>query len=309
MNNRTTPKDFFLHLGATIALYAAVIALINLSLSIVDYLRPDALASYFSASSIAWPISMLVVLLPLLYVLEWVLVRDIRRTPEKRELWIRKWRIYLTLFLSGATVIGDLIALVNTYLSGEITSRFVYKVLAVLLIAGVVFVYYLLARISDEAKGRGARRAFAAIGIVLALAAIVIGFVIVGSPTKQRDIRFDNERVNDLSNIQNSVAHFWQEFGKVPSSLSEMPEYMSGLPKDPVTGVAYRYETVSSGNSFKLCAIFSEPSSAASSNYPKSVTQYTSAFYNWDHGSGEACFTRVINPVDFPPLQNPLKSQ
>ena len=65
MNPKTTPRDFFLHLGATIALYAAATALINLSFSIIDYLQPDALANYFSASSIAWPISMLVVLAPI----------------------------------------------------------------------------------------------------------------------------------------------------------------------------------------------------------------------------------------------------
>jgi hypothetical protein len=63
-SSKTTPKDFFVQFGATVALYVAAGALINLALSIIDYLNPDALAGYFSPSSIAWPISMLVVLVP-----------------------------------------------------------------------------------------------------------------------------------------------------------------------------------------------------------------------------------------------------
>ena len=133
MTPKTTPKDFFLHLGAVVALYASAIALINLCFSIVNYYNPDALGPAISArASIAWPVSMLVVLIPVLYVLEWLIGRDLIRSPEKREIWIRRWRIYLTLFLAGATIVGDLIALINTYLNGEVTSRFIYKILIVL---------------------------------------------------------------------------------------------------------------------------------------------------------------------------------
>jgi len=188
MSPKTTPKDFFLHLGAVVALYASAIALINLCFSIVNYYNPDALASYFSASSIAWPVSMLVVLIPVLYVLEWLIGRDLIKSPEKREIWIRRWRIYLTLFLAGATIVGDLITLINTYLNGEVTSRFIYKILIVLVIAGVIFAYYLLARAVESLKAKNWRKALAWLGIAVVLIAIVGGFVIVGSPAKQRAV-------------------------------------------------------------------------------------------------------------------------
>ncbi len=226
MPSKTTPKDFFLHLGAVVALYASAIALINLCFSIVDYYNPDALAASaswrISASSIAWPVSMLVVLIPVLYVLEWLIGRDLIKSPEKKEIWIRRWRIYLTLFLAGATIIGDLITLINTYLNGEITSRFVYKIIIVLLVAGVILAYYLLARAVESLKAKNWRKALAWLGIIVVLIGIIGGFMVVGSPTKQRELRFDSQRVNDLSNIQYQIVNYWQKKGTLPSVLSDL---------------------------------------------------------------------------------------
>lgn len=326
MNNRTTPKDFFLHLGATVALYAAVIALVNLSFSIINYVYPDKLAGYFTASSIAWPVSMLLVLVPVLYVIEWLLVRDVRRMPEKAEIWVRRWRIYLTLFLSGATIVGDLIALVNTYLSGEISSRFVWKVVAILVICGVVFAYYLLARAMNESRARTARRILAVAGLVLILAAVIGGFVIVGSPSKQRDIRFDSQRVSDLTNIQWRLVNAWQQTGKLPQSLDALRDPISGanIPTDPETGAAYAYTaksgtapTDSSMPSFELCATFALPSQdvngrgvyqgsggANGSMIAPTVAPVpypgNSMDNNWTHGPGRVCFVRTIDPNRYP---------
>ncbi|TSC67488.1 MAG: hypothetical protein G01um101472_400, partial [Parcubacteria group bacterium Gr01-1014_72] len=151
MTPKTTPKDFFVYLGATIALYAGAIALVNLFFAVIDSALPDALSPYFTPSAIAWPLSILLVLIPLLYVLEWAAKRDMKLMPEKAELWVRRWRIFLTLFLAGAFIAGDLIAVINTYLGGEITARFVWKALVVVVVAGVIFAYYLLERFSDVA--------------------------------------------------------------------------------------------------------------------------------------------------------------
>ncbi len=306
---KTTPKDFFLHLGATTALYASAIALINLAFSTVNYALPDALAGYFSVSSVVWPISTLIVLIPILYVLEWVIRRDIVKIPEKREVWIRRWRIYLTLFLTGATIAGDLIALINTYLNGEISARFIYKILIVLVISAVIFSYYILERMSDSGRSRKFLILLAWVGIILTVAAIVAGFVFVGSPATQRAIRFDQLRINDLSNIQGSVAHYWQELGSVPESLAKMPEFMGSVPKDPETHAPYSYESGSQTNSFIICATFSATSTQENLNSPYVTPTYNNAFYNWSHGSGEVCFNRTISPVDFPPVQRPIPAK
>jgi len=320
MNNKTTPRDFFLHLGATVALYVAAGALINLSFSVINYFRPDALAGYFYGNSVAWPISMLIVLVPILYILEWLINRDISQIPEKADLWIRKWRSYLTVFLAIVLVGGDLIALINVYLNGEITSRFVYKIIVVLLVGGAIGKYYFFSIFNTHKWAKASRRFNAWFGIVLVLAAIITGFIAFGSPTKQRAIRFDNQRISDLNNIQWQIINYWQQKGKVPTALADVADPLSGfvLPTDPEDGSAYEYSQGTTTRSFQLCTTFSEVTQdnkgRGSSNggiigYPRYDTSmpYPGGVEdNWSHLAGRTCFSRTIDPDRYP-INKPLQ--
>jgi hypothetical protein len=318
MNIKTTPKDFFLNLAAAVALYAATIALVNLSLSIVDYVLPDALAGYFTANSIAWPISMLVVLVPLLYVFEWLIARDITKIPEKAELWVRKWRLYLTIFLMIALIGGDLITLINTYLNGEVTTRFIWKVLSILVIAGVIGKYYFFSVYTTFKWAPTIRKGNMYFGLVLVLAAIIAGFVVVGSPSKQRALRFDAQRVSDLSTVQWQIISYWQQKGKLPASLDMLNDPISNftIPKDPDTVVSYEYASTTK-YSFDLCATFFEKSqdgigrggSYPGMSYSTDVAYPTGGVSNsWTHAAGRVCFSRTIDPDKYPMLPAPSKS-
>ncbi len=292
---KTTPKDFFFHLGALIALYTSVYALISLTFSVINYLAPDQLAGFFSSYSIAWPISTLIILAPVLYILEWLISKDISVVLEKRDIWIRRWRIYLTLFLSGLMVVIDLIILINTYLGGEISSRFIFKVLAVLIIAGVVFKYYFFSLNETMKWASFEKKVVPWFGIVLVLAAIVTGFILVGSPAKQRAIRFDTQRENDLQNIQWQVLSYWQQKNKLPSALKDLNDSISGsiIPVDPESNTPYEYSVKpTSTTSFQLCAIFALP-------YQDIGTIKT----DWNHQAGRTCFDRTIDPEKYPPVK------
>ncbi len=314
MNTKTTPKDFFLHLGATVALYIVAGALINLSFSVINYFRPDALAGYFYGNSVAWPISVLVVLVPVLYLLEWLINRDTKNFPEKKDLWIRRWRIFLTLFLVVVLIAGDLITLINTYLNGEITSRLVYKVIAVLLIAGTIGKYYFFSLYSNFKWSNRVVRVYPWFGIMLVLLAIILGFVTVGSPTTQRNLRFDSQRVNDLNNIQWQIINYWQTKGKLPAIITDIQDPISGytMPLDPETGRVYGY-TSTSTSSFELCATFAtdakdlkgrgEFGGGYSAPYPVKDMSYPypgGIDDNWNHDIGRTCFTRTIDPDRYP---------
>ncbi len=322
MTPKTTPKDFFLHLGAAIALYVSAGALINLAFSIINYHFPDALASYFTGNSIAWPISILIILVPILYVLEWLIDRDMMRMPEKKDLWIRRWRIYLTLFLAVILMAGDLIALINTYLNGEITARFVWKVIAILLIAGCIGKYYFFSMYETWKHAKLARKVNAWFGIILVIVAIVVGFLIVGSPATQRALRFDQQRVSDLQNIQSQIVYnYWQTKGKVPAKLDDLKDSLSynSIPVDPETKKPYVYlngwetEVTAGTNYFELCATFAKESRDDSGRgayygggiaYPReAISSYPymgGANDSWAHKAGFVCFQRSIDPSKYP---------
>lgn len=324
---KTTPKDFFLHLGATVALYVTAGALINLAFSVINYYNPDALAGYFYGNSVAWPISIVIVLVPILYFLEWFINRDLSKMPEKADLWIRRWRIYLTLFLAVILMAGDLITLINTYLNGEITSRLVYKVIVVLLVAGAIGKYYFFSLYPNFRWAKFARRTNAWVGIIMVLAAIILGFITVGSPATQRALRFDSQRISDLQNIQWQIINHWQQKGKLPVTLNELNDSLSGIviPSDPETKTNYEYDTrCEAGDineivscqtplTFDLCATFSRASQNTKGrgefgrggmSYPSYDMSYPYPGPDgndvWKHESGKACFIRTIDPEKYP---------
>ena len=307
---KTTPKDFFLHLGATIALFVSAVALINLSFSSINYAFPDVLAGYFSASSVILPISVLIILVPALYILEWMAGKDLKISPDKRVILVRRWRIFLTLFLTGATILGDLIALLYSYLNGEITTRFICKILVVLVVAGVIFTYYLLERGDSEDKAKSAKYTLAVLGVILAFASIAGGFYIVGSPTKQRALRFDSQKVNDLTNIQYQITNYWQYKQQLPGSLPDLNDSISGFkaPTDPLTHLSYDYSPKGS-SSFELCAVFtlSSKDNVDKNGYGIQTAPVSSIINNgndsWSHAAGHVCFQRTIDPSRYPPAR------
>lgn len=313
MTPKTTAKDFFLHLGAVVALYSSVFALLDLLFSVINYFLPDQLAGYFYANQVAWPISILIVFIPLLYLLEGMIAKDIRMNPEKKELWVRRWRIFLTLFLTGLTIAISLIALINVYLSGEIGWRLAWKVIATVIIAGAVFKYYFFDLNETHRFAKLGMNMSKWGGLVIVLLAVVMGFVAVGSPAKQRALRFDSQRLGDLQGIQWQIVSHWQQKEKLPATLNDLKDPISGnvIPNDPETEKPYEY-TAKSATSFELCATFALKNNdtkgrGASYGGGRDIAvSYPSyggdpANENWKHEAGRACFTRTIDPERYPP--------
>jgi hypothetical protein len=132
------------------------------------------------------------------------------------------------------------------------------------------------------------------------LVAIVGGFFIVGTPTEQRMMRFDERRVSDLQVTQNEIVNYWTQKNILPPTLNELKNSISGFvpPIDPETNTAYEYN-IKSGLVFELCAEFNLPNLADKSitgirTIPRSV--YEPYNQNWSHGKGRACFERTIDP-------------
>jgi hypothetical protein len=116
---------------------------------------PDPGARDFSQSTIEatrWYLSSLIVAAPVFLYVAWLVGRDIRREPTKRTSKVRRQLTYITLFIASCVLIGDFISVVYNFLGGELTIRFVLKVLTVALIAGTAFGYYLMELRHDEAE-------------------------------------------------------------------------------------------------------------------------------------------------------------
>jgi hypothetical protein len=283
----TAAKDAFFYLLVFSTLATWTFGLGWLSFTLIDQWLADALFSngYYpemETYSIASALASILVAFPIYLLVSRAVVSEERQHPEKLDSPVRKWLTYMALVVAAAVFMGDLIAALTTLLRGELTSRFLAKAFVVLVISGGVFFYYFAGvRKSDEARasGRLSRDAtMALVGAAAILVMVILGFLNLGTPQKQRALRADGKRVQDLYQLSNQVnAHWNSSSHKLPEHLDEL----SGvLLADPITRVAYGYH-VKEGSQYELCATFSME------NRGKDEISLRS---QWSHPPGNHCF-------------------
>ncbi len=315
---KTTPKDFFLWAGAMVTFYWSVIAFILLTFDYINYTFPNVL-SYYPAdpyqSGISYEMASIIVLFPIYLLLMRFIHKDAVRDPSRNEIWVRRWALILTLFVAGIAMAVDLITLLTTFLNGEaLTVAFLLKVLIIFLVAGGVFMHFI-------ADFRGywdmfpKRRNMVRIGVaVIAVGTVISGFFIVGTPAEARLARFDAQKVSDLQVIQSQIIYFWQAKQKLPGKITDLNNSLNygPVPVDPQTGESYVYQP-GEGLSFKLCADFNtvsrpNPSTLTETRPVEPVPvgvggkDIMMQADNWQHGTGQICFERIIDPAFYPPI-------
>lgn len=140
-------REAFMYLVMFATLYVSAYHLGSLLFDIINTAFPDAAdpssARQYVRQSLRWSIASLIVAFPIFLYTSWLVARDLSADPNRRHSKVRRWLTYLTLYVASTVLIGDVITLVHNLLGGEITTRFLLKVLVVAFIAGTVFWYYL----------------------------------------------------------------------------------------------------------------------------------------------------------------------
>lgn len=260
-------RDAFIQLLLTGTLVTWVIALGSLLFSAIDRNWPDPIQrgrTYFSAGDLA----SLLVAFPIFLLVARTSIRDQRLDATRFEAPVRRWLTYLSMLIAAGVVIGDVITFLAYLLQGEITVRFVAKVLVVLALAAGVFWYYFTSlRPDNPARDR----AFLFGSCAAAAVGLIIGFWLLGSPAHQREIGADRRRVEDLRAIAREL-HL--RGGTLPPSLADIRADRA----DPVTGAEYEYRPINETR-YELCATFREPTQREMFDAPF-----------WRHGAGRQCY-------------------
>ena len=312
---RNLPRDLFLHLLAIVTLYWSAVSFVALLWQFINYFFPDPLNRYYnylaSTGPIRFAVASLIIVFPVYILVSWFLNRIYAKEYAVRESKIRKWLIYFTLFIASLVIIGDLVTVINTFLGGDFTTRFILKALSVLLVAALVFWYY-LDDVRRETPTKLAKPFAWATGAIV-LIAVIGAFFIVGSPATARLIQYDQQKTGDLNNIQWQIVNYWQRKEALPVNLSDLNDPISGfiVPTDPQTGVAYKYNVKDAANlSFELCATFNKEGNDQYGAYgaynearPMSASLPAKGVAdNWQHAAGRFCFERTIDKELYPPL-------
>lgn len=287
-------RDAFFHLLMFVSFFTTAISSVTLMFSYINRWYPDVAfnENYYGTtdnSGIRWGLASLIVAFPLFIWISRILHREMSEHVEKAASGIRRWLTYLTLFVAAATLMGDVITLVFFLLNGELTIRFMLKVLVVLYVAGAGFYYFYksmkLSPASPEWKSHN--NLFRVVAIASVAVVVAIGAFFIGSPGTERERRLDEVRVNDLRTIQQEVRNISTDTSlpkptikkTLPATLNDVVAqavYVQPSIVDPVTGQPYEY-TVTGPSTFTLCAEFG---TALNQNYD----------IFWNHPEGHHCF-------------------
>lgn len=302
MENHTA-KHFALQLGSLASLYLSLSFLLVLLFGLINLLYPDATEGYYqtesASSSVRVGIAMVLVFFPTYLALTRIVNKNRRNSTDHSYLGLTKWLIYLSLLVGGATLLGDLVAVIMTFLEGEITVRFVLKALAVLVVVGAAFNYYIL----DAKEYWNTREKqsiiFAGITTMFVIVSLGLGFFHIETPAVVRERKLDQIQVSDLQQIQWQIQDYVSINGELPNSIEQAYATNGNeVPTAPETRTAYQYEITEKG--FNLCADFAQPSVGNDLMYGPSRIDMTNEKQilnpdNWSHGAGEICFERVIS--------------
>ena len=287
-------REAFLYLVSFIALYVFAFSLGAVLFGLIDHTFSDSLNRYRSSPSTAdaTAIAAVIVAFPLYLILMRWLARSVAADPERRQSVVRRWLTYLTLVVGAAIILGDIIALLASLLTGDPTVNFFLKVAAVLLIVVPIFSYYLwdMRQAEDEVTASAARAAPILRGLVIAAVVVVVAVVgysiyVVGTPGQQRDVRLDQERIEDLRSISLNIDTYLELNEEMPASLFDLlgPQYYVRSIEDPDTGAPYEYRIIDETD-YELCAVFN----AASPERQADRRPFSETI--WDHGPGRTCF-------------------
>lgn len=287
-----TAKNFILQLGSLVALYISVISLILLLTNVITLSFPD--QSQFpwevesASSAIRGAIAALVVFFPA-YLVVTRIVNTARRNELSSYTTLTRWLLYISLLVGGGVLLGDLVSIVNSFLNGELTVRFLLKSLTVFVVVGTAFTYYVLDARKYWQTHEKASTYWGSIVTVLVAGALTLGFLNIETPAQVRERSIDTRVVSDLINIESTIGDYVTVHNALPATLQEAYGALT-IPQAPEGRSAYTY-TTTGDTTFKLCSSFTSASSQSTATpYPDTENSSSS----WEHGAGPWCFEHAI---------------
>ncbi|HUI19762.1 MAG TPA: DUF5671 domain-containing protein [Methylocella sp.] len=143
-------RETFVQLLFFSSFYICTWSFVSLIFTFIDRFLPSPLHEQSDLfNDIRLEISTLIVFFPL-FVFMFRLANRAASDATRRASRVRRWFVYLTLFLAAVTFAGDAVTLIYSFLSGEFGTAFLLKILTIAFVAGSLFVYFLYDVRQDE---------------------------------------------------------------------------------------------------------------------------------------------------------------
>jgi hypothetical protein len=296
MQNKHNAKYAFYYLLSFAALIFVGVSVGMIVYGIIDKTVPDALTSYMGSydAQLKFAISALIIATPIFYLLSNLILKGLRKGEIEKDSGVRRWLTYFILLVSSLIILGVLISVINSFLSGELTSRFILKAITVFIISGAAFSFYFYdIRRDDLMKKDVVIRIFSIISLILIIAAFIAAFFFVESPKTARARRLDQIVANNISSLESGVNSYYDVSKKLPDNLDELKTVSNVYidPNsliDPETRVMIVYKKTGD-KSFEFCATFRTDSTKDSDGNGGVNYAMPSGIGTSNHGAGYQC--------------------
>ncbi|MDP3954517.1 MAG: DUF5671 domain-containing protein [bacterium] len=309
--------DIFINFFSFILLIIIAISIGTLLFSIIDQYIQDPVFEFGyyyndNTRSIHYATAALIVSFPLYFWAMWLWLKKFSGA-DKAESKVSKWTTYFILLVSALVIIGDLISIIFNFLEGELTNRFIFKALSVLVIAGVIFKFYYLERKMIQYKKSVSSwklKAVISIAIVLVAGSVSAGFVVGTTPGQARLQKIDNARINNVYNLSSAIESFAHQNKRLPVDFQELARSATfGWGVNQITpdelGKIYTYKINSqtgTTGSYELCVFF-EAASVNKESSPAAIRPYGGTDW-YLHDAGLNCHDYQVSfgvtPADLP---------
>lgn len=305
-HTKTPARDVFLHLLLIVTLIITVVSFLSIVFSLVGLQWPEPWQLYDNKDGIEdgirAGIAALIIGTPLYLWISWLIEKDLRANKDKIKLSIRRWLLYLALFIASITLIIDGIIIVHSFLGGDLTIAFAIKAVATLVIAAAVFGYYKWDLKREKADGTQVPRMAAIATTLLAIGIIVAALFMIDSPAVQRAQDNDKAVIEDLQEVQWAIIDYYEHEEALPADQAALKEEIN----TEITH-SFTYE-VTSETTFNLCATFeTEQLTAPRGDYYELDIYGLKGGGSWVHGAGMHCFEREISIEDIGETPDVLK--
>ena len=295
-------KSAFFYMLSMVALVFMALSTGMIIFQIINKNIADAISNYsgvFSQEALKFAISAIIISTPIYYLVMRQINKDLFSGKIDKNSGVRKWLTYFILFVSSVVVIGWLIGIINSFLGGELTIKFVFKAITAVLISAVIFTYYLydikrenVVNIKDKTI---TIYSYATLAIVIIV--LIASFFFIDSPAKTRNINYDDLIIQKFSTIDNAINNYYNDNKKLPANLDELKSDINYLIdsdlENPLTKKKFDYKAIDN-NKYELCADFK-----TSNRNDNDINQYPYG-KRWIHDEGYQCIRQNVVDISKP---------
>ena len=294
--NNYSAKFAFFYMLSLVALVFTSLSVGMVTFQIINRYISDSIGRFgegFSSDILRFAIAALIVATPLFFLISRQIYKNLFKGILAKEAGVRKWLTYFILLISSLIILGWLIGLINNYLGGELTLKFILKAIAAVIISAIAFTFYLYDIRRDKIIGQkdNVIKIYFYGSLIIIIVAFIFALLVVESPKQARNRKLDNIVLDDFDTISNGLSDYYNKNQKLPVTLEELKSEILFVDEenlqDSDTDQAYAYKAMED-KKYQLCATF------RTSNVDDQ--DVSSQFYRekWPHKAGVQCIDQSI---------------